>query len=150
MSISEPPLVAISGGIKVEGSNPQGGTKFSGSNPKVLAVGNDARAMAGQKDLHIVNPFAHPRTPLSDFTVAEMLIGSFIRKLSGRKLLVLAPTIVLHLAVDLNGGITQIEARALRELGMGAGAKRCYGWMGPDLTDTQLIEWHFPRNGTVI
>lgn len=149
-SISEPPLMAISGGLKREGSNFQGGVKFSGSNPKVLAIGNEAKAMDVQQDLRIVNPFSHPRTPLSDFTVAETLIKGFIRKLSGRSLSIIAPTMVLQLAVELEGGITQIESRALKELGIGAGAKWCCGWIGPDLTDEQLIAWRFPSNGQVI
>jgi len=149
-SVSEPPLMAISGGIKCEGSNFQGGAKFSGSNPKVLAIGNEAKAMVVQQDLRIVNPFSHPRTPLSDFTVAEMLIKGFIQKLSGRNLSIIAPTMVLQLAVELEGGITQIESRALKALGTGVGAKWCCGWIGPDLTDEQLIAWRFPSNGRVI
>ena len=149
-SISEPPLIAISGGIKVEGSNFQGGAKHSGTNPKLVAIGNDAKAMGIQPELRIVNPFAHPRTPLSDFTVAEMLIKSFIRKLSGGKLSFIAPTMVLHLAVELEGGITQIESRALKELGASAGANWCCGWIGPDLSDEQVMAWHFPDNGKVI
>ena len=149
-NICEPPLVAILGGIKIESSNLQGGARHTGSNPKIIAIGSDAKAKEDQKDMRIVNPFAHPRTPLSDFTVAEMLIKGFIRKLSGHKLSVLSPLMVLHLAIELEGGITQIEARALKELGVAIGAKWCCGWIGPDLTDEQVIAWHFPDNGKVI
>jgi rod shape-determining protein MreB and related proteins len=149
-SISEPPLMAISGGIKVEGSNLQGGVRHSGSNPKVVAIGDDAKAMGIEPDVRVVNPFAHPRTPLSDFTAAEMLIKSFIRKLLRGKLSLFAPTMVLHLAVELEGGITQIESRALKELGASAGAKWCCGWIGPDLSDEQVMSWRFPDNGKVI
>ena len=149
-SISEPPLMAIFGGIKIESTNLQGAARHTGSNPKVMAIGNEAKAMEDQKDMRVVNPFSHPRTPLSDFTVAEMLIKGFIRKLSGKKLSVLSPLMVLHLATELEGGITQIENRALKELGVAAGAKWCCGWIGPDLTDEQVIAWHFPDNGKVI
>ena len=149
-SISEPPLMAISGGITVEGSNLQGGAKHSGTNPRVVAIGNDATAMGTQPDVRVVNPFAHPRTPLSDFTAAETLIKSFIRKLLKEKLSFFAPTMVLHLAVELEGGITQIESRALKELGASAGAKWCCGWIGPDLSDEQVMAWRFPDNGKVI
>jgi rod shape-determining protein MreB and related proteins len=149
-SISEPPLMAISGGITIEGSNLQRGVRLSGANSKVVAIGNDAKAMGIQPDLRIVNPFAHPRTPLSDFTVAEMILKGFIQKLFGRKLSFLAPTMVLHLAVELDGGITQIESRALKELGVSAGAKWCCGWIGPDLSDEQIIAWRSHDNGKVI
>lgn len=149
-SISEPPLMAISGGITVKGSNLQGGTKVSGTNPKMLAIGNDAKTIGVQPNTQIVNPFAHPRTPLSDFTVAEMLIKGFMEKLLRRKRSFIAPNMIFHLAVELEGGITQIESRALKELGASVGAKWCCGWIGPDLSDEQVMAWRFPDNGKVI
>jgi rod shape-determining protein MreB len=132
--VKEPPLVAISTGEK----------------PEVIAVGREAEFLRGQPTVDVVNPFRHPRTPLSDFTVAEVLIKSLVRKLRGRKMLMPSPTIVMHLAVHLEGDITQIEVRALRELGIGAGARKCIGWIGPDLTDEQVRNLAFPANGQVL
>ena len=47
--------------------------------------------------------------------------------------------IVLHPRVAPEGGFTQIELRALHELGMGAGAYRVIVWQGRDLADEELL-----------
>lgn len=46
--------------------------------------------------------------------------------------------------------ITQIEVRALIELGVGAGASKCFGWLGRDLTDQQLVALQFPQEWEVV
>ncbi len=148
-SIDEPPLIAISGGIKVEGSVLQGGATYTGTNPVVLAVGFEAKALANRPDVKIVNPFVHPRTPLSDLPVTEIIIKKMVRKLLGRMAIVFPPTIFLHWTVDLEGGPTQIEVRAFRELCMAAGAKKSYVWFGGELTDSQINGRKLPINGTV-
>ena len=135
-SVEEPPVIAIRGGLQVDGTNPE-----------PLAVGRDALKFADESRTNLVNPFAHPRTPLSDFTSAEYLLKGFIRKLRGHSFWVRAPIVVLHLIPNLQGDITQIEIRALLELGKGAGALRAYGWLGPDLTDEQLTTLKFPGTG---
>jgi rod shape-determining protein MreB and related proteins len=132
--VQEPPLVAISKGQK----------------RGVLAVGNEASLLSGDPNVEIVNPFNHPRTPLSDFTFAEVLLKAFVKKLRGSRFSLLSPTMVMHLAVDLEGGITPIEIRALRELGIGAGARKSVGWIGPDLTDDQVRRFAFPATGRVV
>ena len=135
-TIAEPPLIAIRGGLKVDGSNPE-----------PLAFGEGALKLKGGDRINLVNPFAHPRSPLSDFTAAEYLLKRVIRKLRGPSLWIFAPTMVLHLTPNLPGGITQIESRALLELGKGAGALRVYGWVGTDLTDEEIMALRFPRTG---
>jgi rod shape-determining protein MreB len=138
-TLSEPPIIAMVGGLKVNGTNPE-----------VLAIGADAVPMKDQPNITIANPFAHPRSPLSDFTAAELILKTFVHKLLGGRILGRAPVMVLHLAAHLEGGITQIEARALIELGIGAGASRCFGWLGQDLSDEQLVALQFPGSGQVI
>jgi rod shape-determining protein MreB len=130
--VKEPPLMALSGGDRKE----------------IAAVGYEAQKLKGQPEILLVNPFDHPRTPLSDFTVAEQLIKAFVRKVQGRRIWKPQPTVVIHLAMDLQGGITQIEARALHELALGgAGASKVSGWMGPDLSDEQVRTGKFPASG---
>lgn len=43
---------------------------------KVLAVGSAARGAAGTNDTQIFYSFAHPRSRVSDFTVAEQVLIS--------------------------------------------------------------------------
>ena len=47
---------------------------------RILAVGPQARLAAASEPATVVNPFAHPRTLVSDFTVAEQLLKYQLRR----------------------------------------------------------------------
>ncbi|RTZ59144.1 MAG: rod shape-determining protein MreB, partial [Gammaproteobacteria bacterium] len=49
---------------------------------RILAVGN-AAAMAAGENVEIINPFLHPRSPVSDFMAAEVLLQRIFRSLAG-------------------------------------------------------------------
>lgn len=115
-SLSEPPIAAVSKG-------------------RVLAVGEAARLHAGE----VVNPFKHPRTLIADFTVGEAVLKGFLKKLYAGRWFWPAPLLVLHPRVNAEGGLTELELRALRELGIGAGAYRVLLWQGRDLADEELL-----------
>ena len=57
---------------------------------------------------------------------------------------------MLHPRVDPEGGFTQIEIRALRELAIGAGASKAFVWHGRDLTDEELLSLDFGSGGQVL
>jgi len=122
-----------------------------GGEPKAaLAFGSQARLAAARPGVTLVNPFAHPRTLVSDFTVAELLLRYFVRRVVGHRLLTPSPVIVMHPLGDPEGGFTQIEFRAIRELGLGAGASQVVLWRGDNLTDEQIRSKKFDGNGEVI
>jgi rod shape-determining protein MreB and related proteins len=123
--ISEEPRIAISGAPK----------------PKVLAVGAQAGLAISEPGSRIINPFAHSRTMISEFTIAESLLKEYVRRMFGS--FRMAPTLILHLKGDPEGGFTQVERRAFRELGFGAGAARVTIYIGPDLSDEQLVAGDF-------
>ena len=52
----------------------------AGGKATVLAIGREARNAAVQPDTTVHNPFAHPRSLVSDFTLAEMLLKAFVRQ----------------------------------------------------------------------
>lgn len=110
----------------------------------ILAVGSQARAAALQ-GAELVNPFAHPRTLVSDFTVAEQLLKHQLRKLMPRSLLSLAPHLVIHPLGSPEGGFTQVELRAFRELGLGAGAAHVQVWTGRPLSDQEVLARQRPN-----
>jgi rod shape-determining protein MreB len=132
--LKEPPLAAIA----------QGAAKT------LLAIGTEAASLGGRDGVVVVNPFAHPRTPLSDFTTAEALIKAMIRKLDGGRWWLPNPAIVMHLDYPVEGGLTQIEVRALKELGIGAGALHSTVWQGPVLSDEQVLAGKFPATGIIL
>ena len=57
-AFSEPPEVAIAHLPKV----------------KIVGVGSEARIHATEPSVEVINPFAHPRSLVSDFTVGEQLL----------------------------------------------------------------------------
>jgi len=122
--VVEPPLVAISQGPK----------------KTALAVGEAARTAAMRPGVSLVNPFKHPRMLLSDFTAAEVVFNAFLKKLLSQRLFALSPIVIMHPRVDPEGGFTQIELRALRELGASGGRRTVFLCLEKrDLTDAELL-----------
>lgn len=117
--LAEPPLAALS----------------RDASRKVLAVGAAARFASGE----VVNPFKHPRSLIGDFTVGQAVLKGLMRKLFAGRWFAPAPLLVLHPRVTPEGGFTQIEIAALRELGVGAGAYKVIVWQGRDLADEELL-----------
>ena len=122
---------------------------LSASPRKVLAVGSDALALRSRPGVLVVNPFDHPRTPFSDFTVAEQLLVAFVGKLGGKGFTGI-DAMVMALAEEPKGGLTQVEIRVMKELAMGSGARRAVVWSGPQLSDEQVLKLQFPTTGEVL
>lgn len=119
----------------------------NGKGKRLVAVGHEARGQTFMPNIEIVNPFTHPRTLLSDFSCAEQLLKAFVKKVVGRAWLQPAPKVIMHPLGEHEGGLTQIELRAIRELALGAGASKVSIWQGPALSDAQLLSGQFPATG---
>jgi len=119
-----------------------------GPKPQVLGVGAQARLAAQGRAAKVVNPFAHPRSLISDFTASELLLKSFVRRMAGKRgISMAAPLIVMHPLGDPQGGFTQVENRAFRELGLGAGASDVILWHGRKLSDEEAGSRRFLAGG---
>ena len=112
---------------------------------KIVAVGPKARIAAASQTVEVLNPFAHPRTLVSDFTVAEQLLKHQVRRALGNSLISISPRIVIHPLGAPAGGFTQVERRAFREMAMGAGAAKVNVWTGRALTDQEVLSGHSPQ-----
>jgi rod shape-determining protein MreB len=130
-SISEVPELAVSAPPK----------------QKLLAIGAQARIAASAELAQVVNPFAHPRSLVSDFTLAEQLIKHQLARILGNPLLRIAPDVVIHPLGDPAGGFTQVERRAFREMAFGAGASKVLVWTGRPLTDQEILAKQPPSGG---
>jgi rod shape-determining protein MreB len=117
---------------------------------KIVGVGAEASFHKSSPLVEVVNPFAHPRSLVSDFTVGEQLLKAFLRRINGRSFLRLAPTVVLHPQGKPAGGFTQIEIRALHEMALGAGASQVIIWEGQNLSDQEVLSGQFPSDGRVL
>lgn len=81
-----------------------------------------------------VNPFSHPRTIFADFMVGEKLIQHGLLTMLGNRFIGGSPALgIIHPLEKLEGGLTEIERRALRELGLGAGFRECRVYTGPEI-----------------
>lgn len=134
VSVSEVPEVAIAHSPK----------------PSILCVGKDARIHRAEASVQIINPFAHPRSMASDFTIGEQTLKAFVRRTVGNSIFTPAPKIVMHLLGDPTGGFTQVEIRAFREMALGAGASEVSMWRGRTLSDQELLSGQFPDSGQVL
>lgn len=114
---------------------------------RITAVGAQARLAAASEPADIVNPFAHPRSLISDFTVAEQLLKHQLKAMHARSWLAASPHIVIHPLGEPEGGFTQVELRALRELASAAGASKVNVWTGRALTDEELMARRAPAGG---
>lgn len=102
---------------------------------KIIAVGeSNGIATASER----VWPFDHSRMVLHDFVIAEKLVQELIRRMHSNRFIHPSPIVVLHSLVDWDGGLTEIEKRALLELAYGAGAREAYVWQGRRLTDSEI------------
>ena len=88
----------------------------------VLAVGNEAKSMIGRvpAGLEAIRPMKDG--VIADFTVTELMIKYFIKKIYKNSLLRPSPRIVICVPC----GSTQVERRAIRESALGAGASQVF------------------------
>ena len=114
---------------------------------RIVGVGLAARSSVAGLKGQVVNPFGHPRSLVSDFTVAEQLLKTVVRQVLGSALFRVAPRIVIHPLGDPAGGFTQIERRAIREMALGAGASKVIVWVGRNLSDQELLNETYPPEG---
>jgi len=118
--------------------------------PSIVGIGNEAGMHRSAPTVKIINPFAHPRSLVSDFTVGEQLLKAFLRRLTSNSIFAVSPRVVMHLMGEPAGGFTQIEVRAFREMAMGAGASKVIVWQGRGLSDQELLSGEFPSGGQVL
>lgn len=115
----------------------------------VEAIGNEAEKLRGRPQVTILYPFAHPRMVVGDFTVAERLLVMAFRAFhKGRGWSFLRPMVrvIVHPLRELEGGLTQVERRALEELMQNCGARRIAMHIGRELT-MQEVELYDERSG---
>lgn len=129
-SISEIPEIAIRG-------------KRDDPKARIVAIGALARVAAkADAGVSVFNPFAHPRSPMSDLVLAEQLLKGLLYPLQ-KGFLRLAPKIVVHPLGQPEGGLTLEEQRAFRKLAVGAGASKAVLWQGHELSDDELRQGRF-------
>ncbi|HBK78935.1 MAG TPA: rod shape-determining protein, partial [Nitrospinae bacterium] len=88
---------------------------------KILAVGNEAKAMLGRTPGNITAIRPMKDGVIANFDITEAMLRYFIHKVHNRKTLV-RPRMVICVPT----GITQVEKRAVRDSAENAGAREVY------------------------
>ena len=88
---------------------------------RVVAVGNDAKAMLGKTPDHITAIRPMKDGVIADFQITEIMLKEFIRKAQKKRRFV-KPRIV----ICVPSGITEVEKRAVRDSAEHAGAREVY------------------------
>ncbi len=109
----------------------------------VVAVGSEVEQMKTDSEVVVHNGFSHPRVCINDFEIAQATLMYFLRKLLNKKVII-RPIMIIHPKGKLEGGLSQIEDRALKELASAVGAQKSYIWIGQKLKDVELISLNFP------
>lgn len=88
----------------------------------IHAVGLAAKGMLGRtpEGINAIRPLKDG--VISDFTVTELMLKHFIRRVFRRHLFKSSPRII----ISVPSGSTQVERRAIRESAIGAGASKVY------------------------
>lgn len=99
----------------------------------VVSVGDPIAAGA----VRTIEPFKHSRVVLHDYASAEKIFLHAVREVAGRRFFSPSPVMIVHPDMNLDDGLTQIEARALREIADGSGARKVIIHEGQQLTDQE-------------
>jgi rod shape-determining protein MreB and related proteins len=83
-------------------------------------------------------PFSTPRLLIGQFQAAESLLKRAVKQMAKSGFLSVSPQVVIHPLEMLDGGLSEVEERVLREVAMGAGASKVVVWVGPQLTDAEV------------
>jgi len=90
---------------------------------QIVAIGNEAKKMVGRTPGHIsaIRPLIEG--VVSDFEITQEMLFYFIKKVQGGRLRLFArPRVV----IGVPSGITNVEARAVRDVAKNAGAREVY------------------------
>lgn len=113
---------------------------------KVLAIGNAAEKLRGHAGTTVIHPFAHPRMLFGDHTVAEAMVKGAAQEFNRlQEGFFPRPStlVIIHPLRKLEGGLTQIERRALLELFQNVGARKAEIYEGRELSPQEVEQRPF-------
>ncbi|PLT24304.1 rod shape-determining protein MreB [Pseudoalteromonas sp. MelDa3] len=94
----------------------------------IKAIGTEAKRETAT-NITVTNPFKHPRSFVADFMLAEKILQHGIYQIHKSRIRP-APRIIMHQLEKVEGGLTSIEDRVLRELAAGSGAREVIIYLG--------------------
>jgi actin-like ATPase involved in cell morphogenesis len=92
-----------------------------------------------EHEISAQKPFTTTRLLVGQFKEAESLLRKAIQEISNGSLFQVSPVIVIHPIEMVEGGLSEVEERALRELAMSSGARSVFVHIGAPLTDSEVV-----------
>ncbi|KXF83109.1 rod shape-determining protein [Enterovibrio coralii] len=105
---------------------------------QILAYGNGAEKFRNVNAVIISNPFSHPRSLISDYKAMQPLLRYAISKVVKTGLWMPRVQVILHPMEKVEGGVTELEKKALCDMAYNAGVKSAFVYWGDTLEETQL------------
>jgi rod shape-determining protein MreB and related proteins len=102
---------------------------------RIVAIGD----MSAPGIVRVLEPFDHPRVVIADGLAASKLFQYGMQQMTRTKWISPAPILVIQSDMDLAGGLSEMENRALLELGKDAGARRTIVHYGKALSDQDVM-----------
>lgn len=85
-------------------------------------------------------PFTTDRLLVGKFLAAERALKDAFKQVLSGSLFAPSPKVVIHPLEMIEGGLSEVEERALQEVARGAGARRAFVWVGHELSDAEVVE----------
>ena len=85
-------------------------------------------------------PFSTSRLLVGEFALAEHYLTSGVKDVLPKKMIKPSPAILIHPVEMIEGGLSEVEIKVLREISLGAGAHKVVVWDGETLTLDQVHE----------
>jgi hypothetical protein len=83
-------------------------------------------------------PFSTARLLVGQFNAAEQALKLAFKAMFAGRWFAPSPVVVIQPMEKIDGGLAEVEERALRELALAAGARRAIVWVGHELSDTEV------------
>ena len=85
-------------------------------------------------------PFTTARLLIGQFQAAEKLLKRALTEMSKGGIFAASPQILIQPLEMLDGGLSEVEERVLKEVATGAGASKVVVWVGHELSDAEVRE----------
>ncbi len=85
-------------------------------------------------------PFTTARLLIGQFQAAEKVLKRAVTEMSKSKIFAVSPQVLIQPLEILEGGLSEVEERVLKEVAIGAGASKVVVWVGRELSDAEVRE----------
>ncbi|RJR18757.1 MAG: hypothetical protein C4581_06080 [Nitrospiraceae bacterium] len=89
-------------------------------------------------ELSSESPFTSERLLIGNFSAAQTLLKKGLKIVMGKKFY--PPAILMHPIEKIDGGLSQVEERVLKDLAIITGARNVVVWVGHELDDDEVLK----------